>query len=144
MKKLIGSFVLMILLLSFQAAPKKQAKPQQPVGKISMDRGKMVYLQRCLVCHQADGGGVPNLNAPLDAASAVVGKDKAKIIRITLQGMSERVEIDGERYNNNMAPQNDLTDQQIADVLTYIRNSWTNKASTVTPAEVKQVRAKIK
>lgn len=143
MRKVIGTFVLMILLLSFQSAPKKQVKPHL-AGNTSMARGKMIYMQRCLVCHQPDGGGVPNLNAPLDGASAVVGKDKAKIIRITLQGMSERVEIDGERYNNNMAPQSDLSDQQIADVLTYIRNTWTNKASIVTPAEVKAVRAKTK
>lgn len=142
MRKVIGSFVLMILLLSFQAAPKKKVKPM-PAGA-SITRGKMIYMQRCLVCHQPDGGGVPNLNAPLDGASAVVGKDKAKIIRITLQGMSERIEIDGERYNNNMAPQSDLSDQQIADVLTYVRNTWTNKASPVTPAEVKAVRAKTK
>jgi mono/diheme cytochrome c family protein len=54
------------------------------------------------------------------------------------------VEIDGEHYSNNMAPQNDLTDQQIADVLTFVRNSWSNKASPVSVTEVKAVRMKIK
>ena len=61
-----------------------------------------------------------------------------------LKGMSDRVEIDGEYYSNNMAPHKELSDQQIADVLTYVRKSWTNKATAVTPAEVKAVRAKIK
>ena len=103
----------------------------------------MVYLQQCLACHQADGGGVPHLNAPLAGATAIVGKDKEKLIRIVINGM-KGVEIDDEIYSNPMAPHKELTDQQIADVLTYVRNSWRNKASAVTPAEVKIARAKIK
>ena len=121
---------------------------QKSVGQTnkqkSIENGRTIYLQRCLACHQADGGGVPHLNAPLDGATAVVADDKAKLIRIVLKGMSERVEIDGEYYGNNMASHADLKDQQIADVLTYIRNSWTNKASAVSVAEVKAIRAKIK
>jgi mono/diheme cytochrome c family protein len=113
--------------------------------KSSIERGKTVYVQRCMVCHQQDGGGVPHLNPPLDAASAVKGKDKNKLITILLKGMSDRVEIDGEYYSNNMASHADLSDQQIADVLNYIRNNWSNKVPTpVTPAEVKSVRAKTK
>lgn len=145
MKKVIGSIVLITALMSFQTAPKKQV-PAKPVVTInaSVERGKIVYLQHCLSCHQVDGGGVPHLNAPLDGATAIVGKDKAKLISIVLKGMADRVEIDGEYYSNSMASHKDLTNQQIADVLTYVRNSWTNKASAVTPAEVKAVRAKIK
>ena len=109
-----------------------------------MDNGKTIYLSRCLACHQVDGGGVPRLNAPLDGASAVIAADKAKLIRIVLKGYSDRVEIDGEYYSNNMAGHADLKDQQVADVLTYIRNSWSNKASAVTAAEVKAIRAKLK
>lgn len=113
--------------------------------KASIDKGKTVYVQRCMVCHQQDGGGVPHLNPPLDGASAVKGKDKNRLITILLKGMSDRVEIDGEYYSNNMASHADLSDQQIADVLNYIRNSWSNKsASPVTSAEVKTVRAKTK
>jgi mono/diheme cytochrome c family protein len=84
------------------------------------------------------------MNPPLDGASAVRGKDKVKLIQVILKGMTDRVEIDGEFYTNNMAPHADLTDQQVADVLTYIRNSWSNKAGTITAEEVKSVRAKIK
>jgi len=54
------------------------------------------------------------------------------------------VPIEDEYYSNNMAPHADLTDLQIADVLTYIRNSFGNTGSAVTPAEVKAVRAKAK
>jgi len=153
MKQLTGAIVLVLItaLMSFQTTPKKQttvkpalAKPA-PVNtmKAVMDRGKIVYLQQCLACHQANGGGVPSLNAPLDKAKAVVGKDKEKLIRIVLQGM-KGVDIDDEPYNNAMAPHPELTDQQISEVLTYVRNNWSNKASAVTPAEVKAARAKIK
>jgi len=118
------------------------AQKNPPSG--SMQRGKTVYITRCVACHQQDGGGVPRMNPPLDGASAVQGKDKVKLIQVILKGMTDRVEIDGEFYTNNMAPHADLTDQQVADVLTYIRNSWSNKAGTITAEEVKSVRAKIK
>ena len=146
MKKIVGSIVLVTSAFGFQTAPKKQAPVKTVINNISasVDRGKLVYLKHCLSCHQVDGGGVPHLNAPLDGASAVIGNNKARLISIVLKGMAERVEIDGEYYSNSMASHKDLTNQQIADVLTYIRNNWTNKASAVTVAEVKTVRAKTK
>ena len=113
--------------------------------KASIEKGKTVYVQRCMVCHQQDGGGVPHLNPPLDGTSTVKGKDTTRLITIILKGMTDRVEIEGEYYSNNMASHADLSDQQIADVLNYIRNNWSNKVPTpVTPAEVKSVRAKTK
>jgi mono/diheme cytochrome c family protein len=133
-------------LMSFQGTPRKAPAQKQAaaISATTMNNGKLVYMQRCLVCHQPDGGGVPHLNAPLDGASGVKSDDKARLIRIILKGMMDRVELDGEYYSNNMAPLADLKDQQIADVLTYIRNSWSNKASAVSAAEVKAVRAKTK
>jgi len=121
------------------------ANAQSATLKTSLERGKTVYMQRCIACHQPDGGGVPHLNPPLDGASAVKGKDKNRLIQIILKGMTDRVEIDGEYYSNNMASHADLSDQQIADVLNYIRNTWTNKSPVaVTIAEVKTVRSKTK
>ncbi len=111
--------------------------------KASMDRGQKVYEKVCLSCHMADGGGVPHLNPPLSQTSYVLG-DKSKIIYIVLHGMTDRIPIDDEFYSNNMATHTDLNDQQIADVLTYVRNSFGNKASAVTAAEVKAVRNKKK
>lgn len=152
MKKIIFLFSVAAVLMSFQVSPRKTAATpaRKPAATVPgnamaavMDRGKTVYLTQCLSCHQVDGGGVPHLNAPLDGASAVQGKDKAKLIRIVLTGM-KGVELDGEFYSNAMAPHPELTDQQIADALTYIRNSWSNKAGAVTAAEVKAVRVKIK
>ena len=100
--------------------------------------GKKIYETRCLVCHQADGGGVPNMNAPLDGASNVVGNDIARMVKIIKKGYNERVALDGSYYSNAMTPNPDLTDAAIADVLSYIRNNWSNKASMVTIAQVKK------
>ena len=100
--------------------------------------GKKIYETRCLVCHQADGGGGPNMNAPLDGASNVVGNDIARMVKIIKKGYNERVALDGSYYSNAMTPNPDLTDAAIADVLSYIRNNWSNKASMVTIAQVKK------
>jgi len=112
-------------------------------SQTSKQRGAALYKQYCLTCHQADGGGVPRMNPPLIKTSYVTG-DKAKLIKWVLQGSVEKVPIDGQTYSNNMPPQKNLTDQQIADVLTYIRSSFGNKASVILPADVKSVRASIK
>jgi mono/diheme cytochrome c family protein len=111
-------------------------------GAQNMQKGKKIYEARCLACHQADGGGVPNMNAPLDAASNVVGKDIARLVRIIRYGYNERVALDGFYYSNAMTANPDLKDNEIADLLTYIRNSWSNKASAVTISQVQAAKKK--
>ncbi len=106
----------------------------------SKQRGKKIYDLYCLACHQADGGGVPRMNPPLSKTTYVLG-DKKALIKIILNGLDEPIEINGDTYTNVMAPHDFLKDQEIADVLTYVRNSFGNKASLITAAEVKTVRA---
>jgi mono/diheme cytochrome c family protein len=131
MKKIIFSFFL-LAVFSFLFA--------QSSVKSSIDRGKKLYEQYCLTCHQVDGGGVPKMNPPLINTSYVTG-DKTKLVQWVLTGSTENVPIDGKYYSNNMPPQAYLKDDEIADILTYIRNSFGNKASAITPAEVKDIRA---
>jgi mono/diheme cytochrome c family protein len=102
--------------------------------------GQKVYTDNCLSCHQADGGGIQNMNPPLIKTEYVLG-DKIRLIKIVLNGFSENVEINGNTYSNNMPSHDFLNDQQIADVLTYVRNSFGNKAPYVAIAQVKAVRA---
>lgn len=129
---------LTFIILSSYGQPKK---PLHHTGAAaSIARGKIVYTNVCLACHMADGGGVQNMNPPLTQTSYVLG-DKSVIIKIVLNGFKDDVEINGQTYSNNMSPHGDLTDVQIADVLTYVRKSFGNKASAVTAAEVKKVRA---
>jgi mono/diheme cytochrome c family protein len=109
----------------------------------SKQRGAALYKKYCLTCHQANGTGVPKMNPPLINTSYVTG-DKVKLISWVLQGSTEKVPIDGKYYSNNMPAQNYLTDQQIADVLTYVRSSFGNTSSAITPADVKDVRSSIK
>lgn len=123
-----------ILLLSAQIAPGLKA---------AKERGKKIYDANCLTCHMEDGNGVPRLNPPL-AGDKVVKGDKKKLITVLLKGLDANTEIDGEYYNNVMAPHDFLKDQEIADVLTYVRNSFGNKGSMVTAHEVKKVREGVK
>ncbi len=144
---LIGSlFVVATLLMSQTTKPaatkSTAAKPASaaPGGlAASITRGKQVYLEQCLACHQADALGVSGMNPPLVKTKFVLG-DKATLVKIVLNGMTG-VEVEGEDYHGVMAPHSDLTDQQIADVLTYVRNSFGNKAAAVKASEVKVIRA---
>ena len=130
-----------VILLVFIFIGCGLASSAQKKGETSTQRGQKIYQLVCLSCHMIDGGGVPHLNPPLIESSYVRG-DKKKLIGIVLNGMTDRIAIDDEYYSNNMAPHADLTDQQIADVLTYVRSNFGNKAGPVKAAEVKQVRAK--
>lgn len=119
------------------------AAQSKPGDKASLERGKAAYETYCLACHQADGSGVPNLNPPLIKNKWTMG-DKNDLITVILKGMDEEIEVDGESYHNVMPSMAHLTDREIADVLTFVRNNFSNKASAVAEADVKAVRAKIK
>jgi len=138
MKKVIlPAIICSIVLFSF-------VTPQQAGIKASLQRGQKIYEGTCLACHQADAGGVPNMNPPLIKTKWVLG-DKKALAKIVLHGLKGgEINIDGDTFSNPMPAQETvLSDQQIADVLTYVRNSFGNKASAVTPAEVAATRAKL-
>ena len=115
----------------------------QSSEKDPLVNGKSVYEKTCLTCHQANGGGVPHMNPPLAHAAFVIG-DKEKLIQWVLLGSTTKVPIDGKYYSNNMPPQAALSNQDIADVLTFIRTNFDNKASGITADEVKYVRGSLK
>ena len=104
-----------------------------------MTAGEAVYKRTCIACHMANGMGAPNQNPPLANTDWVTG-DQNRLITIVLEGMTEPVEVNGERYTNIMAPHDFLSDQEIADVLTYIRNSFGNQASEIMPEQVAALR----
>jgi len=135
MKKI--SIVLLIAVTAFAFST------QQPDLKASVQRGKKAYETYCLSCHLPDGKGMPGMNPPLVKTKQVLG-NKTQLINIILIGLDEEMVINGETYFNPMPSQPHLKDQEIADVLTYVRNSFGNKATMVTVAEVKSARAKIK
>lgn len=126
------------LLGLFSGLVAAQQKTSIAPVDVSIKAGKKIYEQQCLTCHQVDGSGVPHLNPPLIQTSFVLGP-KEKLITILLNGLSD-VEIDGDYYSNPMPSFNFLTDQEIADVLTYIRSDFTNKADAVPASLVKSQR----
>lgn len=101
--------------------------------------GAKIYNTYCAVCHMDDGTGVANLNAPLKNSSNVLG-NKSRLIKVLLEGMKGG-KLDGEMYSNVMPSHNFLTDKEIADVLSYIRNSFGNKADAIDQSEVKALRS---
>jgi mono/diheme cytochrome c family protein len=102
--------------------------------------GSQIYGSRCANCHQGDGEGVSGAFPPLNQAKWVTG-DKGRIIRILLHGMQGEVEVRGNVYNGNMpAWGNQLSNKEIAAVITHVRTQWDNDASEVTADEVRRLR----
>jgi nitrite reductase (NO-forming) len=107
--------------------------------EIQIEKGKRVYLQNCAMCHQADGKGLPNVFPPL-AQSDYLMADKTRSVGVVLHGLSGPITVNGQRYDGVMPPQVTLNDEQIAHVLTFIRNTWGNTGDAVTIEEVKAIR----
>ena len=102
--------------------------------------GRSTYRAICAACHQLGGQGIPRLVPPL-ASSDLIDGDKARAIRIVLHGVSGLVMVNGESYASQMPPQPQLSDEQIADVLSYVGGSFGNHFGPVTAREVAAVRA---
>jgi mono/diheme cytochrome c family protein len=141
--KIVKFAALILFMVIVSSGSKAQVRHSPKSSKahlaLSIANGKVVYTQNCSTCHQVDGHGVPNMNPPLIQTSYVLG-DKTKLIKIVLNGFNEDVEINGNNYSNTMPSHDFLKDQEIADVLTYVRNSFGNKASAVSVAMVKSLR----
>ncbi len=110
--------------------------------EIQIERGKGVFMQTCFVCHQMEGQGIPGQIPPL-AKSDYLMADQDRAIRIVLQGMTGEVEVNGKKFNGVMTPLNNLSDPEIANVLTYVRNSFGNAGDAVKAADVRRIRAEL-
>jgi glucose/arabinose dehydrogenase/cytochrome c553 len=101
--------------------------------------GEKIYNTYCAACHQRDGKGASGRFPPLANTDWVTG-DKNKLIKIVMQGLQGEIAVNGETYNNVMPPHNFLSDEEISKILTYVRQSFGNKASAVSAEEVSKVR----
>lgn len=101
--------------------------------KASVARGKDVYEANCVTCHMAEGEGIEGAFPPLAKSDYL--DDKTRLIKVVLQGVRGPMKINGVQYDGEMSGVT-LTDEQVSDVLNYIRNSWGNKGAAITPAEV--------
>lgn len=109
----------------------------------SVKRGKEVYSTYCVACHQADGKGLENIFPPL-AKSDYLMADKKRSVKQVLHGATEELTVNGKKYKTPMMGFPNLTDQEVADVLNYVRNSWGNKGDIVKTEEVKKARGEKK
>lgn len=126
---------LVAALFFLMACEEEPTDPQERFERL----GQRVYNSYCATCHGANGQGVPGAFPTLRETEWVVG-DKGRLIRLVLHGVGGEMEVLGETYNNVMIAHGFLTDEQIAAVLTHIRQNWGNDAETVRPAQVQRVR----
>jgi len=121
------------------AALSKPARAGDDTTKALLDHGRQVYSTACITCHQAEGQGMPGIFPPL-AQSDYLMADPDRAVRILLQGLNEPIIVNGNQYNGVM-PKLPLSDQDIAAVLSYVRNNFGNRGSTIKLADVGRVRA---
>lgn len=103
--------------------------------------GEKLYMGTCSACHQVNGAGIPRVFPPL-AGSDFLMADKLRSVGIVLNGLTGPVKVNNEEYNSVMPPMSHLADDDIANILTYVRNSWGNRGEVVTAAEVTAIRNK--
>ena len=142
MKKSILLFPLIlagIVCFSWKEMPNNQSVSFSKTAVLP-DSGKIIYETYCLACHQEDGSGVPNMNPPLSQTDWVLG-DSTRLINVVLKGLKD-TEINGDSYSNEMPAHDFLTDKQVAEVLSFVRSNFGNKASAIKEEDVRKVRAK--
>lgn len=115
---------------------------EAPIADLSfeekMEKGKAVYAQSCMACHQATGAGIPNAFPPL-AESDYLNADVHRAIEVVKFGLTGEIEVNGNIYNSAM-PQQNISDEDVAAVLTYVYNNWGNNKTEVTTEMVKEIK----
>ena len=100
--------------------------------------GKKVYLEVCVACHLGEGQGSPGSFPPL-AKSDYLNADKKRALQVVLKGLNGNITVNGKKYNNVM-PAQVLEDEDVANVLTYVYNSWGNAGHVITAEEIKAAK----
>lgn len=145
MKKYVfGIAVTALALQSFKIVSDKtetfttKPTPDTAISLQQQNNGKSVYNKACMSCHQMNGAGIPGAFPPL-AKSDYLNADVNRAIKQVLNGSLGPITVNGKKYNTPMPKQN-LTDQQIADVLTYVYANWGNNKTVVSTQMVKALR----
>ncbi len=108
-----------------------------------IEAGKKLYLGTCSVCHQQAGEGIPSVFPPLAKSDYLVA-DKKRAVEIVLNGLTGPIKVNGADFNSTMPPMSQLNDDEVANILTFVLNSWGNSGGIVSPKEVEEIRATTK
>ena len=108
-------------------------------GAATVD-GKAVYAAQCVACHQATGAGLPGVFPPLDGSEWVAGSERV-LANILLHGIDGEIEVLGTTYKGSMPPFERLSDVELAAIATWLRASWSNRASPIDASIFEQERA---
>jgi len=106
----------------------------------SMEKGKKLYVSNCLSCHLEQGQGIATWYPPL-AKSDYMQRELKNKIEVILKGAEGEMVVNGVTYNGTMSGYQ-FTDEELADLLNYIGNSWGNKAKIVTAKEINEYKSK--
>ena len=117
--------------------PQETAAKVQDQSSESYKRGKDIYTDFCITCHLADGKGILGTFPPLDGSNWLTEK-RNESIHAVKYGLQGPIEVNGQKYNMAMAPLG-LSDQEVADVMNYVMNSWSN--SNKKPVTLEEVKA---
>jgi nitrite reductase (NO-forming) len=101
--------------------------------------GQALFAGTCSVCHQANGAGLPGVFPPLAKSDYLAG-DPNRAVGVVLHGLSGKVTVNGSEYNSVMPPMNQLNDDEVANIVTYVLNSWGNAGGRVSTDDVKKLR----
>jgi nitrite reductase (NO-forming) len=122
------------------------AAKELAAGPVTLEKqveaGKVLFAGTCSACHQASGQGIPQVFPPLAGSDYL--KDKRKAIETVLNGLQGPVTVNGQRYDSVMPPQSHLPDDAIANILTFVFNSWGNPGGQIKPQDVTNVRESTK
>jgi len=103
--------------------------------------GEALFAGTCSVCHQANGAGLPGVFPPLAKSDYLT--DTKRAMDVVLRGLSGKVKVNGSDYDSVMPPMNQLNDDEVANILTYVFNSWGNPGGRIATDEVKAHRASV-
>ena len=102
--------------------------------------GQELFAGTCSVCHQANGAGLAGVFPPL-ANSDYLAADPKRAMEVVLRGLIGKVKVNGTEYDSVMPPMNQLNDDEVANILTYVLNSWGNPGDRISTEDVKKQRA---
>jgi nitrite reductase (NO-forming) len=105
-----------------------------------MAAGQALFASNCSACHQATGLGLPGTIPPLAGSDYLVKNDKNRVLSVVLNGLTGSIKVNGNTFNAAMPAWNHLSNDELANIMTYTFNSWGNSHGVVSPADVAQVR----